>query len=36
MLKIYTLAMLIRQLDFRGAINCVWNVGRRHVTGFSR
>jgi hypothetical protein len=23
MLKIYTLAMLIRALDFRGAINCV-------------
>ena len=31
MLRIYTLAMLIRQLDFRGAINCVWNVGRKYV-----
>jgi hypothetical protein len=31
MLKIYTLAMLIRALDFRGAINCVWNVGRKYV-----
>jgi hypothetical protein len=26
MLKIYTLAMLIRALDFRGAINCVWKL----------
>ena len=31
MLKIYTLAMLIRALDFRGAINCVWDVGRKYV-----
>jgi hypothetical protein len=31
MLKIYTLAMLIRALDFRSAINCVWNVGRKYV-----
>jgi len=31
MLKIYTLAMLIRALDFRRAINCVWNVGRKYV-----
>jgi hypothetical protein len=31
MLKIYTLAMLIRALDFRGAINCVWSVGRKYV-----
>ena len=31
MLKIYTLAMLIRALDFRGAINCEWNVGRKYV-----
>ena len=29
--KIYTLAMLIRALDFRRAINCVWNVGRKYV-----
>ena len=23
--------MLIRALDFRSAINCVWNVGRKYV-----
>jgi hypothetical protein len=31
MLKIHTLARLIRALDFRGAISCVWDVGRKHV-----
>jgi len=23
--------MLIRALDFRGAINCVWDVGRKYI-----